>query len=253
MMGLIRMRILLSACLILLINIAGAVVPPLMKGLSWEAEDGLIEGKFIVENGAIRQDGWALSDTVESSLRGKASYKFIIPEEGKYLLKLLVKGESLSNNSFLVNIDNNPSSPEMIWDFPVTTGFEERTVSHRGNGNDNENEFTPMVFALSAGEHTLIIFGREADSMIDRISFEKMPDISTRPIVFTPNGDGENDLLFIHQSGDVKIFDRSGIFIAEIAAPAYWDGRDKNGNIVSSGAYILQLEGEKPQVINLVK
>lgn len=252
-MGLLRMRIIFSACLILLINIAGAAIPPLMNGLSWEAEAGLIEGKFVVENSAIRQEGWALSDTIESPLRGKASYTFIVPEGGKYLLKLLVKGESLSNNSFLVNIDSNPSSPEMIWDFPVTTGFEERTVSHRGAGNDSENEFTPMIFSLSAGEHTLIIMGREANAMMDRISFEKIPDISAKPIVFTPDGDGENDLLFIHQSGDAKIFDRSGVFIAEIAAPAYWDGRDKNGNIVSAGAYILQLEGEKPQVINLVK
>jgi hypothetical protein len=49
----------------------------------------------------------------------------------------------------------------MIWDIDVTNGFEERIVSWRGKGDVDNDEFKPMVFKLTAGEHKLIIVGRE--------------------------------------------------------------------------------------------
>ena len=49
----------------------------------------------------------------------------------------------------------------MIWDMEVTKGFEERIVSWRGNGDSSSDEFTPKVFKLTAGEHKLMIVGRE--------------------------------------------------------------------------------------------
>ncbi|HEU5396555.1 MAG TPA: hypothetical protein VFV81_05255, partial [Verrucomicrobiae bacterium] len=51
--------------------------------------------------------------------------------------------------------------PLMIWDIDVTSGFEERTVAWRGNGDANNDEISPKKFALAAGPHQLIIIGRE--------------------------------------------------------------------------------------------
>lgn len=240
--------------MVVAIAAADAAIPPLMNGLSWEAEEGLIEGNFVVEGNVIRHNGWAL-ESIPGSIasRGVARYRFNIQESGKYIVVIRIKGESLSNNSFLINMDRYPTSPTMICDFPVTKGFEQRVASWRGDSTENKNEFSPKEFYLEAGEHTLYILGREANTTIDNITIEKVQELDKKPLVFTPDGDGNYDQFFIEEIGEAKIFDRNGNLIAEFQAPGFWDGRDRNGNIVSSGAYILQLGEKKPKVINVVR
>ena len=59
----------------------------------------------------------------------------------------------------------------MIWDIsPTTSGFENRTVSWRGTGTETVNEIVPKPFNLTAGSHTLIVRGREANVQIDSIT-----------------------------------------------------------------------------------
>jgi hypothetical protein len=55
-----------------------------------------------------------------------------------------------------------------------------------------------------------------------------------------------NDILTIDglvQDTDIKILSISGALIAEFSSPggrtAYWDGKDDNGNLVSTGVYII--------------
>ncbi|MEA3316393.1 MAG: gliding motility-associated C-terminal domain-containing protein [Bacteroidota bacterium] len=66
------------------------------------------------------------------------------------------------------------------------------------------------------------------------------------PNVFTPNGDGINDLFIIKASGiveyNISIFGRSGILIYEQTAPIItWDGRNTSGNEVSDGTFFYIL------------
>jgi hypothetical protein len=65
----------------------------------------------------------------------------------------------------------------MIWDIPVGTGFVNRTVSWRGNGNGipTSSQYIPKVFTLSAGTHQLIIRGREANTRLGTISITAAP------------------------------------------------------------------------------
>lgn len=76
------------------------------------------------------------------------------------------------------------------------------------------------------------------------------------PRLFTPNGDGFNDNVFFvlenpnnsSVSGDV--FDLAGRFVAHlkplngIGTTLYWDGKDLNGIVVPSGAYLYKVQGE---------
>lgn len=55
----------------------------------------------------------------------------------------------------------------------------------------------------------------------------------------TPNGDGVNDNLTILEAGTTKIFDKSGVLIAEFNTPADWDCKNKIGHFVTSGVYAL--------------
>jgi gliding motility-associated-like protein len=70
------------------------------------------------------------------------------------------------------------------------------------------------------------------------------------PNVFTPNGDGNNDVFFISSTGvkelNCTIYDRWGLKIIELnSISAGWDGRTTSGSIATDGVYyyILNIEG----------
>jgi hypothetical protein len=93
----------------------------------------------------------------------------------------MVNAPNASSDSFFVNVDAEPTDPYMIWDVaPAASGFALRWVSWRGNGTVQTNEFTPKVFTLSAGQHSLVIVGREANAALDRIDVRGV-GVVTRP------------------------------------------------------------------------
>ena len=63
------------------------------------------------------------------------------------------------------------------------------------------------------------------------------------PNVFTPNGDGSNDLLFIESEllteFSVVVLDLNNQVIFKSSDPNFkWDGRMLNGDIAPSGTYV---------------
>ncbi len=67
------------------------------------------------------------------------------------------------------------------------------------------------------------------------------------PNVFTPNGDGNNDVWFIPNSGmsdfHVQIFDRWGLKVFETTADEIrWDGHSSAGKLLSDGTYYYILK-----------
>jgi len=102
---------------------------------------------------------------------GRAVYTFEVPVDGEYVVTALVDAPSIAANSFFLNVDAEPTN-SIVWDIvDLTSGFEDRNVSWRGSGTPISQEFNPKVFELSAGEHELIIIGREANAKLDRITF----------------------------------------------------------------------------------
>ena len=89
---------------------------------------------------------------------------------GNYVIRALVNAPNDGNNSFFLNLDGEPLAPMMIWDIPLTTGFEQRMVSWRGNGTDVNSQFLPKIFSLGAGAHQLIVRGREANTQLQSLS-----------------------------------------------------------------------------------
>jgi hypothetical protein len=70
----------------------------------------------------------------------------------------------------------------MIFDVPLTTGFQQEIVSWRGNGVASSStpsgftaQFGPQIFSLSAGAHQLIIVGREANTQLQSVSILRLP------------------------------------------------------------------------------
>src|SRR5688572_5086646 len=154
-----------------------------MPSLSFEAEAGQIVAPFVVSGGAVSQS----THTTNRSVAGAARYRFRIAQPGDYIVKAAVNAPNINSDSLFINIDSEPSEPAMIWDIvPSTTGVQERTVSWRGGGTFDMPEFAPKRFWLAAGEHTLTIRGREADTLIDRIKIE--PVESEPPPPAAPSG-----------------------------------------------------------------
>lgn len=93
---------------------------------------------------------------------GTATITVRVPATGEYLLEALVDAPAADADSFYLDFDQSPTDPAAIWDIvPPAAGFRWRVVTRRGSGNTDVPEFDPMVFNLSAGEHRLIIAGRE--------------------------------------------------------------------------------------------
>src|SRR5205807_4725083 len=94
---------------------------------------------------------------------GRAVYNFSISQAGPYLVSAMVNAPNNSANSFYVNIDAEPADPQNLWDIPLTTGLMSRTVSWTTGG-------APQVFNLAAGNHQLIIRGREPNTQLGTIT-----------------------------------------------------------------------------------
>jgi hypothetical protein len=72
----------------------------------------------------------------------------------------------------------------MIWDImPITSGFEQRIVSWRGNGSENNDQIVPKIFNLSAGPHQIIFVGRKAGTAM--ASFTLLQVVSAAPTAAT--------------------------------------------------------------------
>jgi hypothetical protein len=142
------------------------------QNLVFEASSGLITQPFIVTNGYICQ--FSTSDGVTNS--GRAAYTFKITNPGRYVVRALVNAPENNQNSFRVNADNEPRDESMIWDIPLTDGFEERFVSGRGGRASAKEEISPRFFDFARGTHQLIIRGRDAGTQLMRVAIVRVPN-----------------------------------------------------------------------------
>lgn len=120
------------------------------------ATEAKLTGPFVLKDGAISQPA-----TTGLGDGGRAVFTIQVATAGEYFVIGTVNAPDENSNSFFLNIDAEPQET-MIWDLENTSGFEERTSNWRGNGDSESNgEFVPKSFKLTAGEHKLIVGGRE--------------------------------------------------------------------------------------------
>jgi hypothetical protein len=128
------------------------------------ASAAVIATPFVITNGVLYQP---VQTTVTTG--GRAAFNFTLVHPGIYLINGLVKAADTSADSFYANVDAEPQDPFMIWDVPLTSGFEERSVSWRGEGG------VPKIFSLSQGAHQIIIRGREAYTLLQSLTVTPYP------------------------------------------------------------------------------
>ncbi len=86
----------------------------------------------------------------------------------------------------------------------------------------------------------------------DSKTFE-IRDVVIVPNVFTPNGDGVNDLFIVKANGitplEIWIYSRTGTQVFNEKAPIIvWDGRNSSGSELSQGIYYYVLKSDDSSV-----
>jgi hypothetical protein len=155
-------------------------------GLIFTATNGALSGVLMgntVINGVSSSYFFLPSPAPGDISSGTAAFNFTIATAGNYEIQALVDAPSTSVNSFAVNIDAPPQDPTMIWDImPITSGFQERMVSWRGSGSENNDQIVPKVFSLSAGAHQIYFKGEEPGTSLANFTLlQVIPAAPTAP------------------------------------------------------------------------
>ena len=134
-------------------------------GLAFTATNGVLSGVLMADtiiNGSPISYIYLPPPAPGDISSGTAVFNFTVATAGNYEIQALVDAPSTSANSFSVNVDAPPQDPGTIWDImPTTSGFEQRIVSWRGSGAQNNDQIAPKVFSLSAGSHQIFFKGEQ--------------------------------------------------------------------------------------------
>jgi len=151
---------------------------------------------------------------------------------------------------------------------PLTVTFNNESTSSSGSasvssiwsfGNGNTQTVSAVNYALpitqiynQPGQYTVTLYtskgaGSANNTCIDstfRIISVDIPSKLEVPNVFTPNGDGANDVFFVRMANLTKlkasIYDRWGNLVYELETEKgniEWDGKNQYGKEVAEGTY----------------
>jgi hypothetical protein len=71
--------------------------------------------------------------------------------------------------------------------------------------------------------------------------------------IFYPGLIGPESSYFIEQKGTARIYNQAGHKLKEISVPAYWDGKDSNGQLLDSGLYLIIVNEQVKIPISLMR
>ncbi len=174
------------------------------------------------------------------------------------------------NGSLTANFD-----PDKISGFaPLTVNFNNTstsvnslsisTVWNFGNGTSSvtaSSSITPSSIYNQPGIYTVTIFSNKGlcQAVSKKTIVVDIPSKLEVPNVFTPNGDGSNDIFFLSAANLTEItaliFDRWGNKVYELTSNTgniAWDGKNQSGKDVAEGTYfyVITAKGKDDQAYN---
>jgi gliding motility-associated-like protein len=125
------------------------------------------------------------------------------------------------------------------------TGAEEYTWYPQEFFED-DNSPTPFIYPNRTREYWVVGQDHNGCSGIDTLKVTLKSELFI-PTLFTPNGDGENDVFYVHGFGiaeiTLQVFDRWGRLLFETNDPEQgWDGTI-NGSPAEEGEYLWVIQG----------
>ncbi len=102
---------------------------------------------------------------------------------------------------------------------------------------------------LREGDYTLSIEDADGCQVAAPEIISVRKDCLSEYPVFTPDTDGVDDDYYIPYEGEAIVYDRNGTERHKLMAPAYWDGKDGDGNPLPMGTYLIVVG--KKEMINI--
>lgn len=148
-------------------------------------------------------------------------------------------------NQLTVLFANQSMGPGLsyFWNFGDGGTSTDINPSHTyNNGTDSTNHYTVTLI-------TTDMYGCADTAIFASLVNVTSSSTVTFTNVFTPNGDGINDVFSFNtqymESADVSIFNRWGQLVFESNAPnSQWDGRTASGVVVTDGVYYYLIKGK---------
>jgi gliding motility-associated-like protein len=167
---------------------------------------------------------------------------------------ITIASDPVSDFSVSPSSGIKPNTPVVVTDLSTGGGYQTWIFDDAASGeNDTSYLFTDSHIYASDGTYCIRLISSNSygctdtsRQCIDVIS-ESMFSI---PNIFTPNGDGVNDLFFI-KSVSIKnitcaIYDRWGLKLAEWdGVNGFWDGKTSSGSAAPDGVYYYMATIEK--------
>jgi gliding motility-associated-like protein len=211
---------------------------------------------------------WHFEDGSPISNQSTPTHTFETP--GAYPVSLLAIGLGGCTSVFAADpilvsppptaaFHSNPPFPvEIAWPQTQVQFFSDASdaATHHWDFGDGfqSNETNPVHAFEGIGNHFVTLRVENADGCsaesVEGPFILVMPDLFI-PNVFSPNGDGVNDVFQVQYSGNqpfnLMIFDRWGVQVFEGNNKTLgWDGRDAKGHLVADGVYFYHLKiGER--------
>lgn len=194
-------------------------------------------------------NGCMLADTITlDSLNPQASFEmtsdqFLNPSVFEGTAEVCIE---FTNTSLYYANPNNPNADTTFYWNLDTANNSSWYVSH------DINDLIDTCFTTS-GEYVACVVATNKNNCLDTVCHTIIvydPLIFTPVNVFTPNGDGDNDVFtFRHLSQAVETFsctivNRWGVVVHEMTDISdEWNGTDKNGSPCVNGVYFYTYEG----------
>ena len=206
---------------------------------SWNVTGGNIIGDSTSNSINIsftHPGNYNVTATVTNPLSGCVSNNAVFHTTvgGNTIADFIINYSSLLPNSIINLMDNSTNASTWNWNF--------------GNGY-NSNSENPQTAYDNTGTYTITLTTTDSLGCTDTITKEIQikPGILI-PNVFTPNGDGVNDVFLIPQIGlsdyKIELFNRWGQLIYSGGeGTAAWDGTTPTGEKCPEGTYFVVITG----------
>lgn len=120
-----------------------------------------------------------------------------------------------------------------------------------GDGNTGNYPINEHKFS-AAGTYTVTLTVQNISTLASDVSSQSVAvgDVFDVPNVFTPDGDGINDLFIVQSNGvtplTITIFNRAGSVVYKQTAPTIaWDGRSPSGDRAKPGVYYYVITSDE--------
>ena len=214
----------------------------------WDFGDGQTSNSNSVISNNYTSSGIYTVSLVSTTINGcKDTIEQVVNVNANFLnldFDYSIKTSKCKDSLFFVN--NSQGATSYIWNF--------------GDGNTS-TQISP-THSYSSGVFSVTLVGVNAncmDSILQEITINdsfNSSDVNT-PNVFTPNGDGANDVFDFKvmskcEGFTFEIFDRWGLSIFKVTdgKQTYWDGRTSSGKEVTDGTYFYIMNIESGNKLN---